>query len=57
MFSNFIFEIRSDIFIILVILKILIKSIIFYIVPVNTLFLLYKVDIDNLKAFFKNINN
>lgn len=55
--ANFIFYIKSNIFIILFDFYIVLKLIIFYIFFVNTTFLLYLADINKLGIFFKNITN
>lgn len=55
--ANFIFGSESTTSIRLVILDILIKLIIFHIVPVSTLFLLCPADINKLGAFFNKIMN
>lgn len=56
-FANFTFRIENAIFIESVLLDILIRSITFYIVPINTRFLLCLAEIDKLKAYFNNIIN
>lgn len=54
---NFKVEIKNTTSIELVILNISMEIIIFYIVPINILFLLCLADINKLKVFFNNIIN
>lgn len=55
--ASFIFGIESTLSIGIVILKMLIELVVFYIIQTNILFLLYLADIDKLGVFFNNINN
>ena len=55
--ASFIFEIGSTFFINTINLNTLLKTIVFYIVQINTFFLFYFVDMNKLKAFFNNIIN
>ena len=55
--TNIIFEIRNTLSIYTIDLDMFMEIIIFYIVQINTLFLLYLVDIDKLRAFFNNLTN
>lgn len=55
--ANFIFGIKSTAFIGLIILNTSMGSITFYIILVNTLYLLCVADIDKFRIFFNNITN
>lgn len=55
--ANFIFRIRNAISIRSVNLDTLLRPNIFYIIPINTSFLLYLADMDKHRIFFKNITN
>lgn len=53
--TNFIFEIDNIVSIELIILNILLRSIIFYIMLIYTLFLLCLANMNKLRVFFNNI--
>lgn len=56
-FANFIFKIKSVVYIGSICLNTQLKLIIFYIALFNILFLLCLTDMDKHKAFFNNITN
>jgi hypothetical protein len=54
---TFIFEIHNTVFIKTILLNTSMRLITFYMMLINTLFLLYLIDINKLEAFFNNIIN